>query len=418
MAVQLALLLIRGAPIVMRLAKAKKTGEKIQSVISVSDDLVRSAGRDLLKFFRINRGKNAGQLTPKAVKGMNSPNATASSADKTQFAANVASGRQALTREQQSIIEQIRNKTLSLTEGRGRLIKVGMTAAGVAAIFPLLEDEDAETEYNVLTGQEVPKGGIRRDIEGRAFKADRRIAENFFQDSRLPRHDVYGRIKPEARQAMIDAELGRNRAPERRDIASLYRQQLAKDNPSLNPDTFMNAALGRQRQPRGSDFITEQRITAEKEAIAEADSSSPKFTSAELAPYKKIAESEFGQKLFGLRRSAPEIERDVTYTDLKMQGRDEEADKYWSDWNAENKAKKDAALGEEKSLTESTMNDANSFAEDIASAAKEFSTVVKEKLPTSKKGGGRVSSRPKSYRTAKVMKKYAKGGSVRKPKRI
>ena len=96
-----------------------------------------------------------------------------------------------------------------------------------------------------------------------------------------------------------------------------------------------------------------------------------------------------------------------------MQGRDEEADQYWSDWNAENKAKRDAALGEGRSLTESTEDDA-----DIASAAKEFSTVVKEKLPTSKKGGGRVSSRPKSYRTAKVMKKYAKGGSVRKPKRI
>lgn len=40
------------------------------------------------------------------------------------------------------------------------------------------------------------------------------------------------------------------------------------------------------------------------------------------------------------------------------------------------------------------------------------------KKATSKKGGGQVSSRPKSYRTAKVMKKYAKGGSVRKPKRI
>ena len=35
-----------------------------------------------------------------------------------------------------------------------------------------------------------------------------------------------------------------------------------------------------------------------------------------------------------------------------------------------------------------------------------------------KKGGGRVSSRPKSYRTAKIMKQYAKGGSVRKPNRI
>ena len=82
--------------------------------------------------------------------------------------------------------------------------------------------------------------------------------------------------------------------------------------------------------------------------------------------------------------------------------------------NAENKAKRDAALGEEKSLTEYTEDDANrktSFAEDIVKK-------VNKALPTKKKGGGRVSSRPKSYRTAKVMKKYAKGGSVRKPKRI
>jgi hypothetical protein len=40
------------------------------------------------------------------------------------------------------------------------------------------------------------------------------------------------------------------------------------------------------------------------------------------------------------------------------------------------------------------------------------------KTVTKKKGGGRVSSRPKSYRTAKIMKQYAKGGSVRKPKKI
>ena len=254
-----------------------------------------------------------------------------------------------------------------------------------------------------LAGMGISIGALEATIDDNAE----------YQDPRIPRR--------EDRQAMIDAELRRNRVQAGRNIAELYRRQLAKDNPGLNPDTFINAALGRRRQPRGSDFITEQRITAEKEAIAEADSSSPKFTSAELSPYKKVAEPGLGQKLFGLRRSAPEIERDVTYTDLKMQGRDEEADKYWSDWNAANKAKKDAALGEGRSLTEYTEDDADretSFAEDIASAAEKFSTVVKEKLPTSKKGGGRVSSRPKSYRTAKVMKKYAKGGSVRKPKRI
>ena len=39
---------------------------------------------------------------------------------------------------------------------------------------------------------------------------------------------------------------------------------------------------------------------------------------------------------------------------------------------------------------------------------------IGKERPEDKKGGGRVSSRP-----AKVMKKmYAKGGSVRKPKRI
>ena len=54
------------------------------------------------------------------------------------------------------------------------------------------------------------------------------------------------------------------------------------------------------------------------------------------------------------------------------------------------------------------MGFAKNVVENISSAAKKFSEGV------NKKGGGRVSSRP-----AKVMKKmYAKGGSVRKPKRI
>ena len=251
-------------------------------------------------------------------------------------------------------------------------------------------------------------------------------------------------------KALVDAEMNRGQAPTPEDIVAGYREEAGYVPPSSDdivvrnlPESFgqrMAGALGivsnknipgrnqtvtaraedvparplRQAQPRGTDIDREaaqQRRAAEVKAIAAADPSSPRFTSAELAPYKKIAESEFGQKLFGLRRSAPEIERDVTYTDLKMQGRDKEADQYWSDWNAENKAKKDAALGEGKSLTESTMNDADSFAEDIVKK-------VNKALPTSKKGGGRVSSRPKSYRTAKVMKKYAKGGSVRKPKRI
>ena len=254
-------------------------------------------------------------------------------------------------------------------------------------------------------------------------------------------------------KALIDAEMNRGQAPTPEDIVAGYREQsgyvppssddievrnlsepflqrlgwlLGKPNMNVKGQEGFYAARGEPvpalppsiPYPQGKSLdelaIQRQRQAAERAAIVKADPSSPKFTSAELEPYKKVAESGFGQKLFGLRRSAPEIERDVTYTDLKMQGRDEEADQYWSDWNAANKAKKDAALGEGKSLTEYTEDDANrktSFAEDIVKK-------VNKALPQKKKGGGRVSSRPKSYRTAKVMKKYAKGGSVRKPKRI
>jgi hypothetical protein len=50
---------------------------------------------------------------------------------------------------------------------------------------------------------------------------------------------------------------------------------------------------------------------------------------------------------------------------------------------------------------------------------KSFFKGAKKKITGEKKrGGGQVSSRPKSYRTAKIMKQYAKGGSVRKPNRI
>ena len=255
-------------------------------------------------------------------------------------------------------------------------------------------------------------------------------------------------------KALVDAEMNKGQAPTPEDIVAGYREQAGYVPPSSDdivvrnlPESFgqrMAGALGivsnknipgrdqtvtartesvparplRQAQSYDSwshkKLLTNtdnQRIDAERAAIEEA---SPRFTSAELSPYKKVAEPGFGQKLFGLRRSAPEIERDVIYTRLKEQGRDEEADQYWSDWNAENKAKRDAALGEGKSLTEYTEDDADretSFAEDIVKK-------VNKALPQKKKGGGRVSSRPKSYRTAKVMKKYAKGGSVRKPKRI
>ena len=274
-----------------------------------------------------------------------------------------------------------------------------------------------------------------------------------YVDPRIPR--------PENRQDMIDAELGRKpSAPTSQQefaeqIRAGYREEHQKrvDRQQLDPDeqapegftpTEFRQRIGEdvpwdyrrkapgisagypdltRSTPEGEEIFQDRmrqkmqnwygRITAEKAAIRDA---SPRFTQAELSPYKKVAESGFGQKLFGLRRSKSEIDRDVTYTDLKMQGRDEEADQYWSDWNTENKAKRDAALGGAGSLTEYTRDAPTRGEEDSPAGKTSFAEDIIKKVK--KKGGGRVSSRPKSYRTAKVIKQYAKGGSVRKPNRI
>ena len=414
--IQLALIAARGTSTAMILSKAEKAGHVITSVISVSEKIFKAAGRDLLKLFRITTGKNAGQLNQRALKGMNHSAATASSTEKTLFAANVAM--RGLSGEARRGLRDYLRGDLSKSG-----LKKLLGAATFASVFPLLVDEDAESI-----------------------------------DPRIPR--------PEDRQALIDAELGRKpkASTSQQKWAEQYREgqraehQKRVDRQQLDPDeqapegftpTEFRQRVGEdvpwdyrrkapgisagypdltRSTPEGEEIFQDRmrqkmqnsygRITAEKAAIRDA---SPRFTQAELSPYKKVAESGFGQKLFGLRRSKSEIDRDVKYTDLKMQGRDEEADQYWSDWNAENKAKRDAALGEGRSLTEYTRDDPTretSFAEDIASAAEKFSTAVKEKLPQKKRGGGRVSSRPKSYRTVKVMKQYAKGGSVRKPNRI
>ena len=140
----------------------------------------------------------------------------------------------------------------------------------------------------------------------------------------------------------------------------------------------------------------------------------PRFTEEELSPYRKVAEPGFGQKIFGLRRSAPEIQRDATYNSLREQGLVEEANTFLETWNAQHKEKLDAALGDAGNLTQFTKDDPDretSLREDVVSAAQK----VKDKLPQGGpfKKGGRVKPRKK------VMKKmYAKGGSVRKPKRI
>ena len=169
----------------------------------------------------------------------------------------------------------------------------------------------------------------------------------------------------------------------------------------------------KQLLPRGEGFYfspynqertNQERRKAEQAALTE---SSSRFTEAELSPYKKVAEPGFGQKVFGLRRSAPEIERDATYNALRGQGLVEEANEFLETWNAQHKEKLDAALGDAGNLTQFTKDDPDretSFAEDVKDMFKKV---------TKKKKGGRVKPRKK------VMKKmYAKGGSVRKPKRI
>ena len=92
----------------------------------------------------------------------------------------------------------------------------------------------------------------------------------------------------------------------------------------------------------------------------------------------------------------------------EVTGRYTDANEYLDAWNIQHKEKLDAALGDAGNLTQFTQDDPDretSLREDVV-------RVVKDKI-SKKKKGGRVKPRKK------VMKKmYAKGGSVRKPKRI
>ncbi len=195
-----------------------------------------------------------------------------------------------------------------------------------------------------------------------------------------------------------------------RDITSDIVPSNVTGEPILSPDSAIATAEDTTRQVPPLPIPRPK-----KRATGPAPASAPKVKSATKSEYTKVAESGFGQKVFGLRRSKPEIDRDVTYTKLREQGLVEEANEFLNSWNKKHREKLEDALDGAKSLTEYTKGTTDretSFAEDITDAAKRFSTEVRERV--TKKGGGRVSSRPK-----KVMKKmYAKGGSVRKPKRI
>ena len=299
--IQLALIAARGTSTAMILSKAQKAGHVITSVISVSEKALKAAGKNLLDFFRITTGKNAGQLNQRALKGMNHSAATASSAEKTLFAANVAAGR--FTPAQANIFTRLKNGLLSPSEARTLFMRTGMTAATVAAIFPLLEDEDedAKTEYNVLTGKQESKGDIKGSME-----------ETFPSETRPPDFVTGHRISLKTDPYRDDKRALRSRVPEYAvsTLRAVPVHTTRKSPEQLAKDAETDAARQWIREQNRSH---DARIAMEKAAIRDA---SPRFTQAELSPYKKVAEPGFGQKLFGLRRSAPEIERDVTYLSL------------------------------------------------------------------------------------------------------
>ena len=135
--IQLALMAARGASTVMVLSKAEKAGHAITSVISVSEKMFKAAGRDLLSLFRTTTGKNAGQLTKRALKGMNHSAATASSTEKTLFAANVAM--RGLSGEARRGLRDYLRGDLSKSG-----LKKLLGATTFASVLPLLGDEETD----------------------------------------------------------------------------------------------------------------------------------------------------------------------------------------------------------------------------------------------------------------------------------
>ncbi len=346
----------------------------------------------------------------------------------TQFAANLATGRGGLTGAQRNILQRYRDGTLTRREAVTALGSAGLTASAIPAVI------DA-----------IPAGS---EIDPRTYF-----------DSRVPR--------PEDREAMIRERP--SGAPTYEEIVEGYRKTAPPRG--VAPDFIPLSPLSPGKPyPQGKSLdelaIQRQRQAAERAAIAQAspEQTSPRFSTEELAPYQRIAESPVGQKLFGMRRSRPEIERDVTYTQLREQGLVEEANAFLESWNKANKAKLDAALVEldlppdsptPTSLTQAAQQNKelyikqfgpptreiykgaekygyiSSLAEDIVAAAQDFKNISPQKTRKSKpeevredaqpgpfKKGGRVKKVMKKPRKKVMKKMYAKGGSVRKPKKI
>ena len=429
-AIGVAMVLRAGVPIAMRLSKVG-ADDTIISVIKVSKKTFNKKAKDLLSLFRINTGKNKGNLSERGKEGMNHPAVNQNAA--TQFAANLATGRGGLTGAQRNILQRYREGTLTRREAVTALGSAGLTASAIPAVI------DA-----------IPAGS---EIDPRTYF-----------DSRVPR--------PEDRDAMVRASTGRGEpAPtSAEDIAAAYAEAYGISPRGVAPDFIPLSPLSPGKPyPQGKSLdelaIQRQRQAAERAAITQASpaQTSPRFSTEELAPYQRIAESPVGQKLFGMRRSRPEIERDVTYTQLREQGLVEEANAFLESWNKANKAKLDAALGEfdfpdsptPTSLTQATQQDKalytkrygpptretyesaieegyiSSLAEDIVAAAQDFKNISPQKTRKSKpeevredaqpgpfKKGGRVKKVMKKPRKKVMKKMYAKGGSVRKPKKI
>ena len=434
-AIGVAMVLRAGVPIAMRLSKVG-ADDTIISVIKVSKKTFNKKAKDLLSLFRINTGKNKGNLSERGKEGMNHPAVNQNAA--TQFAANLATGRGGLTGAQRNILQRYREGTLTRREAVTALGSAGLTASAIPAVI------DA-----------IPAGS---EIDPRTYF-----------DSRVPR--------PEDREAMIRENTGQrpSRAPTYEERVEGLRKAYRVPP---RPDTGVIAARGEPvpalppsiPYPQGKSLdelaIQRQRQAAERAAIAQAspEQTSPRFSTEELAPYQRIAESPVGQKLFGMRRSRPEIERDVTYTQLREQGLVEEANAFLESWNKANKAKLDAALVEldlppdsptPTSLTQAAQQNKelyikqfgpptreiykgaekygyiSSLAEDIVAAAQDFKNISPQKTRKSKpeevredaqpgpfKKGGRVKKVMKKPRKKVMKKMYAKGGSVRKPKKI
>ena len=175
--------------------------------------------------------------------------------------------------------------------------------------------------------------------------------------------------------------------------------------------------------------------------------------------YTKIAEDKFGQKVFGLRRSKPELNRDIGYTTLREEeelGIDPDlrtkfkvGDRVYTDsdvfleaWNQRHSDLRERALSRRfpepfergaRNLTAATMDrpremGSSTLKDDIIDfflsqsddRAEDF-VAHDEGSGQRMKSGGKVSKKKKvsrSYKPKSTKKQYAKNGSVRKPKRI